>query len=43
MPLMEQLKVPSTVRVSFGVYNTFQDVNRLITGLKEVQKIFTQQ
>ncbi|TSC76206.1 MAG: cysteine desulfurase / selenocysteine lyase [Parcubacteria group bacterium Gr01-1014_31] len=41
MPLMEQLKVPSTVRVSFGAYNIKEDVDRLIKGLKEVQRIFS--
>ncbi|MDO8559828.1 MAG: SufS family cysteine desulfurase [bacterium] len=41
MPLMELLQVPSTVRVSFGAYNTKEDVDRLIRGLKEVQRIFS--
>lgn len=41
MPLMQHLNVPATVRVSFGVYNTKEDVDRLLLGLKEVQRIFS--
>jgi len=40
MPLMDRLKIPATARVSFGVYNSTEDIDRLIEGLKKVQKIF---
>jgi cysteine desulfurase/selenocysteine lyase len=40
MPLMAQLGVPATVRASFGVYNTREDVDRLVEGIKQVQKVF---
>ena len=33
MPLHEQLGVPATVRVSFGIYNTLDDVDRLIDAI----------
>ncbi len=39
-PLMEALGVPATVRVSFGMYNTHEEVDRLILGLHEVRRIF---
>lgn len=42
MPLMARLGVPATVRVSFGVYNTVDDVDRLIAGLKAVMRVFHQ-
>jgi len=40
MPLMKILNVPSTTRVSFGIYNTFEDVNRLVEGLEKVACTF---
>lgn len=40
MPLMKALKVPGTTRVSFGIYNTQKDIDRLIDGLKDVAKMF---
>ncbi len=36
MPLMQKLGVPGTTRVSFGIYNTEEDVDRLLIGLDEV-------
>ena len=39
-PLMERLRVPATVRASFGMYNTHEEVDRLISGLHEVRRIF---
>ena len=39
-PLMERLGVPATVRASFGMYNTHEEVDRLILGLHEVRRIF---
>lgn len=40
MPLMERFQIPATVRISFGLYNDEQDVDRLIEGLHEVLRIF---
>jgi cysteine desulfurase / selenocysteine lyase len=40
MPLMELLQVPATVRVSLGLYNSFQDIDRLITALQKVIQLF---
>lgn len=40
MPLMEALQVSSTVRVSFGIYNTKKDIDALIDALKKVANIF---
>jgi cysteine desulfurase/selenocysteine lyase len=39
-PLMERLGVPATARASFGVYNTSDDVARLVRGLETVARIF---
>ena len=39
-PLMERLGVPATVRASFGMYNTHEEVDRLVEGLHEVRRIF---
>jgi cysteine desulfurase/selenocysteine lyase len=40
MPLMAHLKVNALTRVSLGLYNTLSDVDALIAGLEDVQKIF---
>lgn len=40
MPLMQFLNVPATARISFGIYNTQDDVEALIKGLRVVQKVF---
>jgi len=34
------LKVPATIRISFYLYNTFEEVDHLIEGLKKAEKIF---
>jgi cysteine desulfurase/selenocysteine lyase len=39
-PLMRRLGVPATSRASIGVHNTRSDVDRLVDGLAEVQRIF---
>ncbi len=39
-PLMARLGVPATVRASFGMYNTHDEVDRLTSGLHEVRRIF---
>jgi len=32
--------VPATARASFAFYNTFQEVDALIAGIKKVQRMF---
>ncbi len=39
-PLMERLGVVATTRASFAFYNTFADVDALVSGIKKVQEIF---
>jgi len=38
--LMDRLNVPATARASFYLYNTEDDVDRLVAGVKKVSKIF---
>lgn len=35
MPVMQKFKVPSTVRVSFGVYNNIEDIDKLVISINE--------
>ena len=39
-PLMKILGVPATARASFGLYNTQEDVERLVEGVHKVKKLF---
>ena len=39
-PVMERFKVPATSRASFAVYNTRSEVDALIAGIRNVQKVF---
>lgn len=39
-PLMRYLKIDSTCRASFYIYNTKEDVDRLVKGLQKVYSIF---
>ncbi|MBL7813860.1 MAG: cysteine desulfurase [Saprospiraceae bacterium] len=39
-PIMDFYELPATVRVSLSVYNDFDDIDKLIKGLKKVQAIF---
>lgn len=39
-PLMETLHVPATARISFYLYNTFEDIDRVEKALKKAIKIF---
>jgi len=41
MPVMEFFNVPATVRASFAIYNTTDDIDKLIQGLHETQKVFS--
>jgi cysteine desulfurase/selenocysteine lyase len=38
-PLMKHLEINGNIRVSFALYNTKEDIDRLIEGLKKVQEI----
>jgi cysteine desulfurase / selenocysteine lyase len=40
MPLMQYFQVPATVRVSFGVYNTEQDVDALVAAIQLAKRLF---
>jgi cysteine desulfurase/selenocysteine lyase len=40
MPLMARFNVPATVRVSFGIYNTKEDIDALMVGLHAVKRLF---
>jgi cysteine desulfurase/selenocysteine lyase len=39
-PLMKALGVPATVRASFALYNTMEDVNRLAEAVDKVKRLF---
>ena len=39
-PVMDFFGVPGTVRVSFGVYNSKQEIDKLIEGLQTVREMF---
>jgi cysteine desulfurase/selenocysteine lyase len=40
MPVMERFGVPGTARASLGLYNTRDDVDRLVTALETARKLF---
>ena len=39
-PLLKKLNLRATVRASFGIYNTINDVNIFIEAIKETRKFF---
>jgi cysteine desulfurase / selenocysteine lyase len=39
-PLMRRLAVPATTRASCFVYNTREDLDRLVEGLEKAREIF---
>jgi cysteine desulfurase/selenocysteine lyase len=39
-PLINQLGIPGTVRASFAFYNTKEEVDQLINGIKRIVKMF---
>jgi len=41
MPIMDHFKVPATVRASFAIYNTVDEVDRLFEALDRVRKVFS--
>ncbi len=40
-PVMDQFSIPGTIRASFAVYNSTEDVNRLVEGVKKAQKMLS--
>jgi cysteine desulfurase/selenocysteine lyase len=40
MPLMKRLGVESLTRASFGLYNTTEEIDRLVAGVKSAQETF---
>jgi cysteine desulfurase/selenocysteine lyase len=40
MPVMDFYQVPATARASFGLYNTMEEVDVLIDGIKQVIEVF---
>jgi len=39
-PLMRRFNVPATSRASFGMYNTIEEVDILVNGLKKILEVF---
>ncbi|NOU00170.1 MAG: cysteine desulfurase [Gallionella sp.] len=39
-PVMQRFNVPATARASFAFYNTKQEIDKLIAGIKTVQEMF---
>lgn len=40
-PVMEHFHVPATARASFAFYNTKEEVDKLVKGIKRVQEMFS--
>lgn len=40
MPVMDFFEVPATARASFAMYNTIEEIDSLMAGLKEVIEVF---
>ena len=41
MPLHQRLKIPSSTRASFYLYNEKKDIDRLVAGLKKVKSVLS--
>jgi cysteine desulfurase/selenocysteine lyase len=39
-PVMDRFKIPATARASFAVYNTREDVDALVEGIRKAQEVF---
>jgi cysteine desulfurase / selenocysteine lyase len=39
-PLMERFGVEATARASFGLYNTKEEIDKLVLGIQKVQEVF---
>jgi len=40
-PVMQRYGIPATARASFYLYNTFEEVDQLVEGIRRVQQIFS--
>ena len=40
MPVMEYFKLPATARASFAFYNTFEEIDRMSSGIRRARSIF---
>lgn len=40
MPLHEKFGLPATARASFYLYNTFEEVDKLVEGIYKVKMVF---
>jgi cysteine desulfurase/selenocysteine lyase len=40
-PVMQRFGVPATARASFSFYNSLEEVDQLVAGIRRVQKMFT--
>ena len=39
-PVMQRFGIPATARASFAFYNTFAEIDQLVSGIRRVQKMF---
>ena len=39
-PIMDFYNVPATARASFAIYNTKEDVDKLIDGIQKTKEVF---
>lgn len=39
-PLMDRYNIPATSRVSFSIFNTTEEIDKLAEGIRKVQKLF---
>jgi len=39
-PVMDFFRVPATARASFGLYNTFEEIDALVAGIHEARRLF---
>jgi cysteine desulfurase/selenocysteine lyase len=37
---MQRFGIPATSRASFAFYNTHEEIDALVAGIKKVQKVF---
>ncbi len=40
-PVMDRFHVPATARASFAFYNTMEEIDKLVAGIRKVQEMFT--
>ena len=40
-PVMQRYKVPATTRASFYLYNTLDDIDKLVDSVRSAKKIFS--